>query len=101
MKCEEAERTLDPYLDSKLGLNHRLELEEHLSLCTSCWCLAQERKDSRFFFMASLPTYKAPPELRSRILATVRRVGPSRPLPFYVVIGSMPPPRSSWICLCP
>lgn len=73
MNCEETERYLDPYLDRELELNQRLELEGHLSLCTSCWCLAQERKDSRFYFMDSAPTYKAPPELRSRVLATVRQ----------------------------
>jgi anti-sigma factor RsiW len=73
MNCEEAERFLDAYLDSELELNEGIELEEHLSLCTSCWCLAQEGRDSRSFFMSSAPTFKAPPGLRSRVLATVRR----------------------------
>jgi anti-sigma factor RsiW len=73
MNCEEAERFLDAYLDGELELNERLELEEHLSLCTSCWCLAQERRDTRSFFRSSAPTFKAPPGLRSRVLATVRR----------------------------
>ena len=82
MNCEETERYLDPYLDRELELNQRLELEGHLSLCTSCWCLAQERKDSRFFFRSSAPTYKAPPELRSRVLATVRQSEARRHLTF-------------------
>jgi anti-sigma factor RsiW len=73
MNCEEAARVLDRYLDLELELNARFDLERHLSLCTSCWCLAQERRESRSFFTASAPRFKAPPQLRTTVLAVVRR----------------------------
>jgi anti-sigma factor RsiW len=73
MNCEEAGRFLDPYLDSELELNPRLELEQHLSVCPSCWCLAQEQREFRFFFRASARTYKAPSRLRTKVLVSVRR----------------------------
>ena len=73
MNCEEAIGALDSYLDNELVLNSRLELEQHLSHCISCWCLAHERRESRSFFAAGTTTYKAPPELRARVLASVRR----------------------------
>lgn len=73
MKCEEAALFLDAYLDSELESSQRLKLEQHLSLCPSCRSLLQERQEFRFFFRASAPTYKAPPQLRTKVLATVRR----------------------------
>jgi len=73
MHCEEAGCFLDGYLDSELELSPRLEVEQHLSVCPSCWSLAQERQEFRFFFRASAPTHKAPPQLRTKVLVTVRR----------------------------
>jgi anti-sigma factor RsiW len=73
MNCEELGRLLDSYLDSELEINLRFQLEQHLSHCPSCCCLAQERQESRFFFRASARTFKAPPQLRTKVLATVRR----------------------------
>jgi anti-sigma factor RsiW len=73
MNCEEARLFLDAYLDHELEPGPRLELEQHLSLCPSCPSLAQERQESRLFFTASVPTYKAPPGLRTKVLVTLRR----------------------------
>jgi anti-sigma factor RsiW len=74
MNCEEVGRLLDSYLDSELEINLRFQLEQHLSHCPSCCCLAQERQESRFsFFGAGTRTFKAPPELRTKVLASVRR----------------------------
>ena len=73
MNCEEAGRLLDTYLDSELEINSRFELEQHLNRCPSCSCLEQEEQEFRFFFRASAPTYKAPPQLRTKVLATARR----------------------------
>jgi len=73
MKCEEAGRFLDAYLDNELELSQRLELEQHLSLCVSCWSLAQERQEFRFSIRASAPKYRAPPQLRTKVLATAQR----------------------------
>ncbi|MBV9300204.1 MAG: anti-sigma factor [Verrucomicrobia bacterium] len=73
MNCEEAGRLLDAYLDRELEWSSRLELQEHLSLCPSCWSLAQERQEFRTLFRATTSTYKAPSELRKKILVAVRR----------------------------
>jgi anti-sigma factor (TIGR02949 family) len=73
MKCEEAGRLLDTYLDRELELSQRLELKQHLSLCPSCWSLAQQRQEFRLFFRASARKYKAPPQLRTKVLAAARR----------------------------
>jgi anti-sigma factor RsiW len=76
MKCEEAGRCLDAYLDSELELGRRRELQQHLNICPSCWSLVRERQEFRFFFRASAPTYKAPPELRAKVLAMARQEKP-------------------------
>ena len=73
MNCEEARLFLDAYLDEELEISARLELERHLSLCPLCRSLAQERQESQFFFTASVPAYKAPPSLRTKVLATLKR----------------------------
>ena len=73
MKCEEAGRFLDAYLDNELELSRRIELERHLSLCLSCWSLVLERQKFRAFFRASAPKYKAPPQLRIKVLAAARQ----------------------------
>ena len=73
MNCEEAGRLLDTYLDSELEINSRFELEQHLNRCPSCSCLAQEEQEFRFFFRTSARTFEAPSQLRTKVLATVRR----------------------------
>jgi anti-sigma factor RsiW len=69
MNCEE----VGHLLNSELEINLRFQLEQHLSHCPSCCCLAQERQESQFFFEASRQTFKAPPQLRTKVLASVRR----------------------------
>jgi anti-sigma factor RsiW len=73
MKCEEAARFVDVYLDGELDLVRRLALEQHLTLCPFCQSLEQERQEFRTFFAASAPSYNVPPQLEARILAAVRR----------------------------
>jgi anti-sigma factor RsiW len=73
MNCKVAGRLLDSYLDNELELSPGLELEEHLSLCPACSSLAQERQELRIFLRAIAPTGKAPPELRTKVLAALRR----------------------------
>jgi anti-sigma factor RsiW len=73
MDCKQARGLLDAYLDSELEPSPGRDLEEHLSLCPSCWSLAQERQELRIFFRAIAPTDKAPPQLRTKVLAAVRR----------------------------
>jgi anti-sigma factor RsiW len=73
MNCDEAERFLDAYLDGELELSQQLELEKHLSGCQECQTALQERREFRVFFNAAAPNYKAPPELREKILAITRK----------------------------
>ena len=72
MDCEEAKRFLDAYLDGGLDVRRHLELEQHLSFCQSCQSLAQELEEFRSLF-AALASYQAPPQLRAKVLAAVRR----------------------------
>ena len=72
MDCEEAKRFLDAYLEGGLGVRRHLELEQHLSFCQSCQSLAQELEEFRSRF-AALASYQAPPQLRAKVLAAVRR----------------------------
>jgi anti-sigma factor RsiW len=68
MNCDEAERIMDLYLDRELELSQQLELEKHLTGCAECQAALQERQGFRAFFNAAAPSYKAPPELRQKIL---------------------------------
>ena len=72
MNCDEAERFLDAYLDGELELSQQLELERHVSECPECQAALQERREFRAFFNAAAPSYKAPLELRQKILAITR-----------------------------
>jgi anti-sigma factor RsiW len=73
MNCEEADRLLDPYLDRELDPSQSLRVEQHLSDCPVCQFLVQEWIDFRSFFRSNAPVYTAPPQLRTDILASVRR----------------------------
>jgi anti-sigma factor RsiW len=72
MDCEEAKRFLDAYLDDGLEIRRHLELEQHLSFCLSCQSFAQELEEFRSLF-AALASYQAPPQLKAKVLAAVRR----------------------------
>jgi anti-sigma factor RsiW len=78
MNCEEASHYLEAFLDRELGSREHLEVEEHLSHCRECRSVAEESKEFRVFFAAAAPRYKAPPELRTRIVATIRPLCPKR-----------------------
>jgi len=73
MRCEEAHSFLDTYLDGELDSARHLEVEEHLALCPICQSLAEERREFRTFFAATVPRDKAPPQLKAKVLAAVRR----------------------------
>lgn len=73
MNCEEASRLLEAFLDRELGPEVHLEVEQHLSRCPACRSVVHESQEFRFFFAAAAPTYKAPPELRTEVLAAVRQ----------------------------
>jgi len=73
MHCEEAERFLDAYLDGEFELSQQLNLEQHLSGCKECQSALEQRRGFRAFLAAAAPQYKAPPELREKVLAITRQ----------------------------
>jgi anti-sigma factor RsiW len=73
MNCEEADHLLDPYLDRELDPGQSLRLEQHLSDCPICRSLVREYADFQSFFRSNAPVYTAPPQLRTNVLARVRR----------------------------
>jgi anti-sigma factor RsiW len=81
MSCDEAESLLDAYLDGELELTRKLELEQHLSGSPECQTALEQRREFRAFFATAAPAYKAPQELREKVLAITRQdaAQPRRP----------------------
>src|SRR5215469_5316650 len=73
MKCEEVHHFIDTYLDGELDFARQAELEQHLANCPLCRSLLDERKAFRSFFVSTVGGYKAPPQLKAKIAAAVRR----------------------------
>ena len=73
MSCEELDQLIDSYLDRELDPSQSVRLEQHLSDCPTCRSLLQECLDFRSFFRSNAPTYPAPPQLRVKVLANIRR----------------------------
>jgi anti-sigma factor RsiW len=73
MKCEEVQRLLDIYLDGELDFTQRLELEQHLTVCSACRSLIEEHCEFRTFFAANVGTYEAPPRLEAKVRAALRQ----------------------------
>jgi anti-sigma factor RsiW len=72
MNCEEATKLMDGYLDGELDPITNQAIEQHLRDCAAC---AQAYKAHGSFVSAignAAPYYKAPPELRQRIQASLR-----------------------------
>jgi anti-sigma factor RsiW len=93
MNCDEAERFLDAYLDGELELSQQLELEQHLSGCAECQAVLKERREFRAFLTAAAPSFKAPPELRERVLAITRE----EPAPAKSKVRQFPLWRRPWL----
>jgi anti-sigma factor RsiW len=73
MNCEEARQLFDPYVDGELELASQLSLETHLSECVSCRDAAERITSSSSLIRMNMPTYKAPPELKSKVRAILRK----------------------------
>ncbi|HYY31014.1 MAG TPA: zf-HC2 domain-containing protein [Chthoniobacterales bacterium] len=78
MNCEEANHCLEAFLDRELGAKEHLEVEEHLNSCPACRSAARQSQEFRSFFAAAAPRYKAPAELRGRILAALEPLPPKQ-----------------------
>jgi len=88
MECEEIHRLLNAYLDGELDQERQLEVERHLILCASCESLAREHQELRAFFKIGAIRYKAPLQLKAKILAAAQREEAKQRFAFL---------RQSWI----
>src|SRR6476660_9112701 len=77
MDCSEINWLLDPYIDGELEPARALEVETHFAGCSTCKRAVEAAIKFRYSFHANLPAYKAPPELKATIQATLRAVSKS------------------------
>jgi anti-sigma factor RsiW len=73
MNCDEAGRLLDAYIDGELELTRQLDLEAHLAACATCKNAAESAIDFGSKMRMNIPVYKAPPKLKARIRAALRK----------------------------
>lgn len=72
MKCHEARRQLDLFLDGELSVQENLKVLEHLNLCSPCSGVYEGEKTIRESLKEQW-TMPAPPELVSRIREKIAR----------------------------
>jgi anti-sigma factor RsiW len=73
MNCDEAGRLLDAYIDGELELTRHLDLEVHLAGCSTCKNAAETAINFGSSIRMNMPVYKAPPKLKARIRAALRK----------------------------
>jgi len=73
MSCDEAGRLLEAYIDGELELTRQLDLEVHLAACATCKNAAESAIDFGSMIRMNMPIYKAPPKLKARIRAALRK----------------------------
>jgi anti-sigma factor RsiW len=79
MNCNESRQFLEADADGELDLIRHLELEAHLRTCPQCAALADAARARRKALREKLPRFSAPPELVTRIRASL--AGAGAPLP--------------------
>jgi anti-sigma factor RsiW len=98
MNCDSANPYLDAFVDGELDPGVERVLEEHLRTCSDCQSAVWEIREFRSLFKASAPRFKAPLELRLRVLNMTQRVRakPSVPKPYawmaaaaVLILGAM------------
>jgi mycothiol system anti-sigma-R factor len=72
MNCTEFEASLHPYVDGELSVDGMAAADSHAAECRGCAALARRERDFRDLVRRQ-PRETAPPELRAKILARVRR----------------------------
>ncbi|HEY0851529.1 MAG TPA: anti-sigma factor [Bradyrhizobium sp.] len=71
MTCDEAEILLHALIDSELDASHAREVEAHLATCAKCSAAARDYREMKKAIAQGGLRYKAPPELRRRIEASL------------------------------
>ena len=78
MNCNSASPFLDAFVDGELDPDVERALEEHVTTCSACQNAIWEIREFRSMFRRSAPRFRAPLQLRLRILSSTRR-GPAKP----------------------
>jgi anti-sigma factor RsiW len=73
MDCDSASPYLDAFVDGELDSGVERALEEHLRTCSACQSAVWEIREFRSLFRKSAPRFKAPLELRFRVLSITHR----------------------------
>jgi anti-sigma factor RsiW len=73
MDCAQFKQLSEAYIDGELELSRVLELEAHLESCSACKSLAEATIEFRNSVRMNSPRHVAPPELRGKIRAALRR----------------------------
>jgi anti-sigma factor (TIGR02949 family) len=84
MNCDEARNSLDAYVDGELDLSRQSEMEAHLEGCTNCQKEVEQITNLKTLVRSNMPAYQAPPELRSKIRATLRTGSKTRYAWFFL-----------------
>jgi anti-sigma factor RsiW len=69
MNCELAKQYLDAFVDGELEPDVERQLEEHLRSCSVCQNAVWEIREFRSLFRRCAPRFKAPHQLRARVLS--------------------------------
>jgi hypothetical protein len=89
MKCHEAKRHLDLFMDGELSVPENLKVLEHVNLCRPCAGLYEGEKALRGVLRAGAASVVAPAGLAERLAGTA---APSVPAPQVAVL-----PRRRWL----
>lgn len=73
MNCDLASRYLDAFVDGELEPDVESALEEHLRNCGSCQSQTWEIREFRSLFRMYAPRFKAPTQLRAKVLSMTQR----------------------------
>ena len=90
MNCDLASGYLDAFVDGELDPGVESALEEHLQNCPSCQSQTWEIREFRSLLRTYAPRFKAPTQLRAKILSMTYRARkkPGFNLPRYTWIGA-------------
>jgi anti-sigma factor (TIGR02949 family) len=78
MTCDEARNSLDAYVDGELDLSRQLEMEAHVEGCANCQNEVGQITNFKTLLRSNMPAYLAPPELQSKIRATLQKESRTR-----------------------
>ena len=73
MTCDEAEILLHALIDGELDAGHAREVEDHIAGCAACAAALKDYREMGKALAKADLRYKAPPELRRRIEASLPR----------------------------